>query len=106
LNSNENVWSARKVLESKSGGAVVLVTVWGTSSALTQVTVVPAVTMSSFGSKTELAMDTFTGNGPVFWADGASVPPCRACGVPASVAALLIETPHTVRPIRATIPVT
>ena len=51
-------------------------------------------------------MDTFTGDGPAFWAEGATGPLSSAGGVPASGAALLIETPHTVRPVMATRPAT
>jgi hypothetical protein len=45
LNWNENLSSLSKVLESKSEGEALLLAVWGKSSALTQVTVVPAVTI-------------------------------------------------------------
>src|SRR5689334_21711703 len=57
VNVNENVPSVSMVLDLNLPADT---TVWGMSSRLVQVTVVPTLTLSSFGSKTKLSMWTAT----------------------------------------------
>jgi hypothetical protein len=50
--------SVSSAFEPNTGGFELLDAVWGTSSVFTHVTVVPAVTVSSSGTKVKLSIDT------------------------------------------------